>query len=935
MRLRDNFLAATSIAALLYPANSRAQAPTEGNSAAAIDGGATRVEDYLNSLPQFVAAQGASTLNTTDGTAQADLRGLGPERTLILINGRRLPYGSSLSGVPDLNQIPMALIERIDTVTGGASAVYGSDAIAGVVNFILMKDFEGIRIDGQVSAFQHGNDSADALGILGARGFAAPDRHVFDGESGDVNIIMGVNSPDGRGNVTAYAGYRSSDGIIQGERDFSACAYGGGAFSAVRPFGFACSSSVTSANGAFFTPFGSFTLDEAGPGNTFRPLITADGYNFAPTRSLLRDDERYVFGGFAHYEFSRHFDLYNETMYYDDATNAQFAHSGSFFNTTSINCDNPLMSAQQGALVCGPAFGLPISASLYPSKRFVEGAPLRDHMELRGLRLVGGVRGELLEGWNYDVSFQYADGENVRRRDNDYSISRIARALDVIDVGGTPTCRSAFLGTDPACVPLNIFRIGGVTPAALAYLQIPALQVGDTKQYFGQAIVSGNLGRLSPWNDDGIGVAAGFEWRKDSLSHQPDATFLSGDLAGLGGVTPPLAGSQKHRDVFFEVNIPLIKDVAFAERLAIEGGFRNSNPSTTGSYSTWKVGADWSLTPEFRLRGTWNRAARTPNVIELFSSQTAGVTFFVDPCAGPAPTATLAECVNTGIPPGLYASIPANPASQANAVFGGNPALMREKSDSWTVGAVLTVGDFLLTVDYFDISVEDFITEVSASTTLSQCLATGDTAICSRIHRDGAGTLWINGFVEATNGNLGRMSTSGLDVASMWRFEAGGAGALSFDFAASYVFDLKTLTLPNQPLLEFDCAGLYGGGCGSPKPEYRHKLTVTWETPTGLDASIGWRKISSVDLFGIALPDPTADRNHILGGRNYVDLAASYDVTRNLNITFGVNNLLDKNPPLTSLPSDLANGNTFPQTYDALGRYVYLGAQIDLFGPRS
>lgn len=934
MSLRNTLLIATSFSVFLIPASAFAEPPDEDDGVVKITGGATRVEDYLNSLPRFVAAQGATTLSATDGTAQADLRGLGPERTLLLINGRRLPYGSSAFAAPDLNQVPMALIERVETVTGGASAVFGSDAIAGVVNFILMRDFEGVRIDGQVSAFQHVNDSEDALGILAARGFAAPNRRVFDGESADINLIAGVSSSDGRANITAYAGYQKNAAILQGDRDYSACLYGGGAFSVSRPFGFSCLASSSTPNGLFLTNSGTYTLDEAGPGDTFRPLNAADAFNVAPTRSFLRKAERYVAGGFAHYEVDSHFDIYSELMFYDYASDAQLSHTAVAFATSTINCDNPLMSAQQGALICGPLFGLPIPVSFYPSKRFVEGEPRNTRLDLRGLRIVGGLRGEIANGWRYDASFQYADSSDDRSYENDISLARFARAIDVVDVAGTPTCRSVVDATDPACVPLNLFRIGGVTPAALAYLQIPAIEAGDTKQYIGQAVVSGDLGRLSPLSDDGIGVAAGFEWRKERLSRNPDAVFLSGDLAGLGGAPPALAGSLTHRDIFAEINIPLISDRTFADRLTLEGGYRNTNPSNAGSYSAWKAGADWALTPEFRVRGQWQRAARTPNLIELFSPQTTAPVFFFDPCAGPTPFATFAECQNTGIPPGLYASIPENPIQRANARFGGNPALVRESAESWTVGGVLAFDDFLLTVDYFDIRVDDLVSEIPPYVTMSQCLATGDPAFCGRIHRDGAGTLWINGFIEATNGNLGRLSTSGIDFAAQWSSQVGRVGGLAFEYAATYMIDHLRQPLPSDPDIKTQCAGFYAGDCGGPKPDYRHRLATTWETPIGLDLTAVWRRVSAVHFVGIADPDPSVNRIYRLDGRNYIDLAASYDVARNLNITFGVNNLLDKDPPPTSVTiSNLQNGNTFPQTYDAFGRYFYLGVQIDLFSP--
>ncbi|MFZ5616232.1 MAG: TonB-dependent receptor domain-containing protein [Pseudomonadota bacterium] len=921
--------------------------------------GTTRVEDLVNTLPQAFAAQGANTSNGATGTAQVSLRGLGANRTLVLVDGRRLQYGAPISSAPDLNQIPSALVERVDILTGGASAVYGSDAIAGVVNFIMIKDFEGVRIDGQLSGYQHSNNNEDAQAILAARNFAPPESGVFDGKGQELTLIVGANSEDGRGNVTAYAGYRNNDAILQADRDYSACAYGGGSFTPSRPFGFACGGSATSPNGTFATPTGTFTLDENGPGNTFRPSdvfvnpTSADAYNFAPTNFYQRPDERYTLGAFAHYEINEHADVYSQAMFYDYHSDAQIAYSGTFFVPNSINCDNPLMSAQQASIICGANAGLPVTATLYPGKRLVEGLPRNFNLRMQSFRIVSGVRGEIADGWNYDAFFQYGNSHMASQFENDVSTTRLLRALDVIDVGGVPTCRSVVDGTDPNCVPFNMFQIGGVTPAAVAYVSLPSFQDGNTYQYMGQISLTGDLGQYglkSPWAESGIGIAGGFEWRKDGLDFRPDALFQSGDLAGQGGTTPPTKGTIETTDFFVEAEIPLISGQSFAELLKFNGGYRHSDVSTSGSYSTWKLQGDWQLTPDIRVRGGWQRAARAANVIEAFSPQSTGLTTLPtlangqsDPCAGPVPLATLAQCANTGVMAGQYGSISSSPAQQYNAVFGGNPNLAPEVSDTYTVGGVLTPefvpGNLFLSVDYFDITVDGFVGTITANTALTNCLDSGDPTFCNLITRDGAGSLWLqpSGRFLSTNTNTGSLATSGLDINGNYSFDLdeiglGSAGGLSFDFVGTYLLSYDIQELPGGPVVA--CEGKYAGTCsslaaGGPLPAWRHKLRTTWQTPIGVDASVTWRMFSSVDQFGVAAPDPSVNRNHTLDGRHYIDVAASYNVTEKWNVRVGVNNLLDKDPPLTSQTAGFANGNTYPQTYDAQGRYLFVGTTID------
>jgi iron complex outermembrane receptor protein len=457
--------------------------------------GVTRVEDLVTQLPQAFAAQNSTVSNGASGTATVSLRNLdlggSATRTLVLVDGKRLPYGSPNDAAADLNLIPGQMIERVDVLTGGASAVYGSDAIAGVVNFIMKDDFEGVQIDTQYGFYQHNNDydtNGDLRDVIAQRAvgnpsqFALPDDNVTDGYSKEITAIMGVNTDDGRGNLTAWFGYRNNDEVLQGNRDYSACAIG-----SATATGFTCGGSSTSFPGRF-TDFDAFnyTIDPAT--GEFRDFDGAtDQYNYGPLNFYQRPDERYSAGFNGHYQINDYAEAYTQFMFMDYQSNAQIAPSGNFFATTSLNCDNPLLSASQAADIgCTPAnIAAGDSIGMYIARRNVEGGGRQDHLGYQTYRGVAGLRGDLYKapGWSYDVSASFAQVTLSRSYRNEFSITRLNRALNVVDDGtGTAVCASVLDGTDPNCVPWDIFTVGNVTPEALAYLQVPLLQTGTTEQ---------------------------------------------------------------------------------------------------------------------------------------------------------------------------------------------------------------------------------------------------------------------------------------------------------------------------------------------------------------------------------------------------------------------------------------------------------------------
>jgi len=948
--------------------------------------GVTRVEDLLNSLPQSFASQGSNISNNANGIATVNLRGLGATRTLVLIDGRRLMSGNPTSNATtpvaaDLNFIPTALIERVDILTGGASAVYGADAVAGVVNFVMNKSFEGVRIDAQYSIYQHGqhNDEIQAV-VRDARSRAAvPDNFIVPGdftggEGSEQSIVIGANAPDGKGNVTAYATHVQINPVLASSYDYTACTLNSGAsFFQAR-----CGGSGT----AFPTRFGSFIVDPSGPGNTFRARTGSDVYNFSPTNYLQRPDQRYGLGAFAHYEINPHFQAYADLMFMDDNSTAQIAPGGIFANSGpgpggafAINCDNPLMSAQEAGLICTPAqIAAGSNVNLTVARRNTEGGGRLTIFEHQEQRYVVGLKGDLFGDWTYDGYLQYGKTSLNQEQDANFLTSRINRALIARrNAAGQIVCQSVIDGTDPACVPINYFTLGAVTPAALNYLQAPTFSGGNIIEQVASLSLVGSLPDQikSPFANDKIGVSVGAEYRREHLDSKSDVPQATGDVNGNGAAKPPVNGGFDVYELFGEARVPLVQDAPFAKDITAELAYRFSDYSNAGVTHTYKASGDWTIIDGFRVRAGYNRAVRAPNVVELFAPANVVLDGTVDPCAGLAASNPLVQRCATlfGLTTAQVLALEPDPASQYYGQVGGNPNLKPEKADTYTVGFVWSPS-FLpganLTVDWFDIKVEDYIANVGANVIINTCVLQNNAAACALVHRDAIGSLRsTGGFVTDTEVNQGALHTSGVDVNAGYHtgldtFGLANMGSVSANFVGTWLDKLETTVINGQAPI--DCAGLYGstcttlGGSNNPNPKWRHKLRLTWNTPFeygwfgGLGLSAQWRYFASVDVDGTssqpALATPNvAPTDRKLGSRSYLDLLATFKVKDNYSFRVGVNNVLDQDPPLagsggttnpatgalfpSNCPAGACNQNVYAQMYDTLGRYFFVGLTAD------
>ena len=934
----------------------------------------SRVEDILNNLPMVFAGQNSTVSNGSNGTATVNLRGLGPSRTLVLVNNRRLgPGGDAGTNISDVNEIPAALIERVDILTGGASSVYGADAVAGVVNFVLNTHFEGVKIDTSYSYFQHNNNNTVAQAALTAAGDQMPDSSVNTGFGKDVSVLMGSNFADNKGNATFYLTYDQTAAVLEAKYDYAACV-----LSATRAGGLGCAGSGTSAKngaGGYFQAYSGagglggsalFTNTVDGKTGAFRPFTTADEYNFGPLNFYQRPSTRWTGGSFINYQINDHLTAYGEAMFARNESDAQVAGSGIFFVGAQnlpipVPCADPLLTAAEASAICAAAAAQGSnSAALFIGRRNVEGGGRVLDVKRNTIRAVVGLKGDIIDGLTFDVYAQRDGTETLADNFGYFSNQKVTNALNVITgpallangspnpLAGQPECNSVYTGTDSNCVPYNIWVPNGVTQAAINYLSTPGLQDSTAIEYVVSGSVTADMGKWdikSPLADEGIKLNLGTEYRSEFSSTLPDEEEQSADLEGFGGAAPPVAGGYHVAEIFTEIGIPLLDHKPLAESLGLEVGYRYSDYNLGFKTNTYKFGAEWAPTSDLRVRASYSRAVRAPNIAELFFPSIVGLDGSTDPCAGPTPKGTQAQCLLAGVSAAQYGHIGANSASQYNGLTGGNPNLQPEKSDTYTAGIVFTprfLENFSASLDYFNIKLVDTIGSIGADTIINNCITTGDPVFCSAIHRDANGSLFktLQGYITDVNVNFGELTTRGVDAKVNYRLPLADFGSVLFNLEGTRLINLGKEPLTGGPA--YDCAGYFGTTCGAPNSKWRHVFNTTWATPwSGFDLTARWRFLSGSDSEQIspnpALAGPNLPLTQHIKPYSYFDLSADVSLYKMFKLQIGVNNVLDKDPPIiasggggfasdcpTITPNGSScNGNTFPGTFDSLGRFFF------------
>ena len=926
--------------------------------------GITRVEDYLNDLPQISPGQSITNSNGASGTATANLRNLGCSRTLVLMNGRRMVSGTTGGGnCADLNTVPTLLLDKVEVLTGGASSVYGSDAVAGVVNFILDDEFVGMKSSFYHGFYQHKNDNKSLRDLVASYDYALAPKDVTTGDTEKVSVAFGGEIDGGKGHITAFMEHTDTKPILQGEYDISACALrsgfsGCGGSSTIPPGRWADFGGYTA--GGFVNADPSITgVDFKVLGNEFVPRA-GQAYNYNPTNFFQRPDDRFNSGFFGKYEVSDNAEVYVDMTYMKSESNAQIAYSGTFGNITSLPCYNAFLSEQQYNAACGdwtgmggdhaPDFAsgaaalaylanldlavgdgsiLGYKAPLYSLKRNVEGNPRQSIFAYKSFTQTVGVRGDINDNWSYDAYYQTSNVVYNNEYRNDLSVTAINRAVDVVSVNGVPTCVSALNGTDATCVPYNLFQGGlpgdqgiqGVIDGGQelqSYIANSTYINGDGEQTTFTAYVTGDTGYSIPGAPGNVSVVAGFESRELSSDFRPDLPSRTGDRSGSGGATLPLGGTYDVDEFFVELGIPV------TDTVSMDAGFRSADYSTGNDTTAMKLGAFWTVNDKVSVRGSFQTSQRHANLAELYQGIGQGLVDLdydpcgIDPDTGAAPIATQAQCENTGLPANLYGTDLKSPADQYNIQTGGNPNVNPEESESITIGVVLNPMDGLtLTVDYFDITVEDGIGTVSPKTALDKCIETGAAAFCNLINRNPVnGSLWLTGgYISAQITNISEEQTSGIDVIFDYSVDTNW-GPLVVSGVTTLLDSYDIIELPGESAI--GCSGNWGGSCGkNPMPEIMGSYTVGLTTEFDTDVILGVRYLGETD-------DLNAN-NIDFDAYTYLDATAIYSVNDNMSVTLGVSNLLDKEPGYTSDAGTApGNGNTFPGYFDAFGRHIHL-----------
>lgn len=908
--------------------------------------GAVNVENVLNALPQVVPGFGSASNNPGDGTATLDLRGLGPTRTLVLVNGRRW-LSFDTQQIVDLNTIPNFLIETVDTVTGGASAVYGSDALAGVVNFNL-RQVEGVEFGGQYSLTERGD--AARYQLYGA---------------------IGTSFDDGRGSATVFAEYFNRESLFQGDRAFSEFALSELPANFGPPLQQGGSSTLPSgvlrylggSQGNTGLPAGTEFGDQGdsgfGTGVVFDEPANfrrrqGDVYNYAPVNYLQIPQERYLLGGYADYEFTDGHEAYTEVTFVNNRVAQELAATpvtgsftldidtvGQFLDPADVAQLQAIDAAETAANAADGVADDPGAVDFFVQRRTIETGPRNTLDERNAFRVLAGVRGEITPDLNYDLYYMYSRTRNANVQEGNISRSAFAAGLD-----GTGTA-------------INIFGPNTLTPEQVGAISIRA-QNGDVSTLeVASGVVSGFLGNLGFGGND-IGFAVGAEYRRVASQFIPDTALASGDVIGFNA-GEPTEGSYDVKEIFAEVVVPIFETDG-GTGLEVTGAARYSDYSleAVGGVWTYAGGAEFDVIDGVKLRAQYQRAVRAPNVGELFGGNAIGFPGVVDPCAQPAaatdPTVE-ALCIATGVPAGSVGDPDLQPNSQTPAIFGGNPNLGEETSTSWTAGAVLQptfVPGLTITADYFDIEIEDAIATFGGgfNNTLNLCynvVQDIDSAFCQVLvgARD-SGTFTTSNPPLIVDENVASFQVSGVDLQVNYNTSVPfslltdtGESRINASFLGSWTERNDTFPVQGFDTV-IECAGRFGNNCGNPIPTFSSVARVSFiDGP--LTVSTRWRHLSGVEDDDDGTDFAQFNGIERIDAYDLIDLTLSVEASERLTITAGINNLFDtlpdtpvfdENGVVQGRPNSLLLGdnqeqaNTYPSVYDTLGRDFFVSAQF-------
>jgi len=919
------------------------------------------VERIVKLLPGTLPGDGANRNNGSAGTATVNLRGLGTNRTLVLMNGRRMvPY--DINGIVDTANIPTALIERVDVVTGGASAVYGSDALAGAINFVLKENFEGAALDYTHSQTGEG-----------------------DGNKDSISLTLGANLDDDRGNIALSLSWMNREQILLGQRTLGL--YG-----------------INTYNGANYEQFLSGTPPTPAPaGCNSHPNAVVDGgsttsiptrfqivgagssagqfrddrsllgescsvFNFNPFNFYQTPQERYNATVIGHYDINDDITAYASATFTNTTVETQVAPSGTFGSTFNLPLGNPLIGDQARQYMIDAGNAALAADLLNPAglnnwndvnnnglvdesdyllvqlrRRTAELGPRDENYTSNQFQLVAGVKGAITDDWEFDASFSYGESNRSSVRGGYTNITNIQNALDVsADADGNAVCNNG----DPACVPLDIFGgFGTITPEMASYVTAVALQQRKYDQTVAQVLVNGPVEAIN-LSGDPLELSFGLEHRQERGDLIPDECLMLAPTScqgGAGGNILPISGGYKTNELFVEGILPIASGMNMVEALDLEVGYRFADYDSVGEVNTWKLGVTYRPVEQILARVMLQSATRAPNVGEIAAPLGSGLSNADgDPCsvANAAELATnsvlVERCISTGMAAAQVGGVQDIISGQINVLTGSdldNPP-QAEDAKTFTAGLVFTPDlfkNFSFSVDYYDIKIDDYIGTFGTQEVLNACYEGGDTNACSKIQRI-AGSLAINGSgVELYTTNLDYVHAEGIEIAA--NFTVGldslgleGMGEVSFSTTYNHYLTNESQSSVASPVT--DCVGYYGNDC-TPLSQDRLLQRITWNMDD-IMASLLIRYQGGIDMTENQLAS-RFDAFETIGSYTYVDLVSSYSIGENTKLTFGIDNLFDKAPPVVgdyAASTPVNSGNTLPSAYDAIGRTFKAGVKF-------
>ena len=911
------------------------------SSADVLNAGNVTIEETLNEMPQL-ASDNTSSVNSggESGVLTANLRGLDAERTLVLVNGRRFAPANS-EGHTDLSSIPDALVERVEIMTGGASAVYGSDAIAGAINFILKDDFEGLEF-----------------------GYYLGETDKSDATTQKFDLTIGGNFADGRGNAVVSVSYTDRGEIFFADRDYSAISLfesggtlvPGGSSNLPGTRLTLSAAQLASLNGINFDPttacpgtIGGVRFGEQGVVVPY--CDPEDRFNFAPLNYLLRPLERIQISTIGHYDINDNVTAYTELFYMNNRNEWQQAPNAGGLQTSGAPrgdylipdfAINPvLFPATRQFLIDNPQLFDPdgdgTAVIQGTGRRSVETGPRNYKYDRNSFNTTVGLKGDFEAGgrtWSWDTFFQFQHAKTDEDIAGQLSQLRLSLGSDVTVDPAAPggvRCTNEFVG----CVPVNFLGLNSVTPEAAAFI---SPNHGETDVLERQVIGGFISGELFELPAGPVAVGIGFEDREDNYDFRPDTAAQGGEF---GDPEPPIEAGIDLTEFFAEARVPILAGAAMADYLGLELAVRTSDYSTIGNVTTWKAGVEWAPNDWLRFRGMFNQAIRSPNLDELFDTVTIGFTGGDDLCdfnfapADPAHAAAIRdECVLQGVDPADIDTF-VHLGVGFGIRSGGNPNLEEEEADTFTVGAVISppfLEGLNLTIDYYDIEITNAINQLTAQEVVNSCFRIDNldhnSETCQAINRFGNGQI---DFVDARSLNVASITATGLDFQADYSMDLGnaldflGPATLDLRLIASWGFENEKVAEPGQP--GQDCLGIFGGTCSSfndyIQPEYKYVFNAGYNTGE-LSSRFQWRHIPSVSL-------QAGEANPIKSGSavNYLDLNFDYTFADRYTVFLGIDNLTDEEPPIFGF-SIAGDANVDISLYDVIGRRYFGGVRVRL-----